>query len=403
MRWILELLIFVACLLQSLETGTFLTLDVTTKVLQQKWNFNLYQMVSIGTIGYSLGFLGVGLFNLLTHFPLWVNIIIAGLETSLCWFLIWMFLCPNCISWYWVIFLEAGIGMGTAIGYTSAVQIASRDTTTSRKSWKLIILALMVAIGSVGAFSLFVELSSVNLVLIIMLTLSLGASGLLLLASLVPVKQVDTAVDLPLITNSNVKVSFSKAFAFYLLALNLTFGIIMTFINSAASILTTFGFKWNEGSSSQRILAIFVLGNLTGRLISLWLKSYLAKLLWLFAFLMCLLAIFQGLLLPFWNVGIVSTILVLSSFFFGIIWSTTTLLAREFFEIEEKRSLGLVFFGMAIGPPLFGNLAGWLYSLHETGVCSQINFEVYFILASLASFLATGCYLTSWYLVWVRR
>lgn len=405
-------LIFIVCLLQALETGTFLTLDVTTKVLQQKWEFNLDQMVSIGTIGYSLGFLGVGLFNLFTHFPIWLNVLIAGLETSLCWFLIWFYLCPGCITWYWVMLLEAGIGMGTAIGYTAAVQITSRHSNRTAKQWRLVLLALSVAVGSIMAFCLFVEIASVSLVLIIMFGLSLTATGLLIISSLLPVTLDDSeevmlisdikpSTEQPiLIPEIKIRVKFSVPFAFYLFAINLTFGVLMTFINSSSSILQTYGRRW----SSQRILIFFVLGNFVGRLLSLWLKNYLARLLWLFALLSCLLGMLQAALLPFWNIGITIVILLLSSFFFGIIWATTTLLAREFFSIAEKQSLGLVFFGMAGGPILFGLLAAWLYSLHRTGAgCLEICFEVYFILASLASFLATGAYLASWYLIWIKN
>lgn len=402
-------LIFLVCLLQAIETGTFLTLDVTTKSLQQKWNFDLDQMVSIGTIGYSLGFFGVGLFNLCARFPIWVNILIAGTETSLCWFLIWFYLCPGCLPWYIAMLLEAGIGMGTAIAYTASVQIVSKHSEGQAKYWRLVLLALSVAIGSILAFLLFIELSSIQTVLLIMFGFSLTTTSLLLASAFIPVvasedKLEETGETRGLLVATNnpsirakPKYKFTKAFGIYLLGINLIFGVLMTFINSANSILYTFGKRW----SSQSILIFFVLGNFGGRLISLWLKNHLPKMLWLFALFSCLLGIFQGLLLPFWNIEIVLIILILSSFFFGIIWAITMPLAREFFSIEEAHSLGLVFFGMAGGPIIFGSLASWLYSLHHSSSgCIELCFEVYFTFASLASFLASACYLASWYLVW---
>ena len=61
---LLEWFVLIATLIQSLDTGTFLTLDVTNKDLQKAWGFTADKMVSVGTVGYSLGFLGVAIYGL---------------------------------------------------------------------------------------------------------------------------------------------------------------------------------------------------------------------------------------------------------------------------------------------------------------------------------------------------
>ncbi len=210
-------------------------------------------------------------------------------------------------------------------------------------------------------------------------------------------------IDLPLIyRTTELKKSFSVSFGIYLFGLNLTFGIIMTFINSANSILDSFEAKWDTSSNnSQFPLVCFVIGNFIGRLSGIFIKNGLSYALHLFSLFSLIIAICSSILLLNWNITTIFILLGIIAIFFGIIWAITMPLAREFFDIQEDRSLALTFFGMSFGPLVFGLFASWLYRYKKTklnGTCNYNCFWTYLCISSMATYLSVFIYFCSWYI-----
>ena len=396
----LEWFILVCCLIQSLETGSFLTLDVTNKDLQREWGFDIGQMVSVGTVGYSLGFAGVGIYGLyINKISPKISIIIGGTMTSLCWLGIYLTLCKGCIEWPYAMLFEAGIGMGTALNYLASVQIITRSNLNDKRKIKLIFLALFVAIGSIIAFLIFIELDKVKTTILVMLGFTGFSTIFVGIASWVVKPEI--IVDLPTLGHP-IQKSLSMPFLMYLFSLNLTFGIIMTFINSSNSILDSFEQKWDTyDNRTQLPLICFVIGNFVGRFAGIFLRNYLDYILHLFTLFSLIMSILSSVLLVYWNIETVFVLLGVSAIFFGIIWAISMPLAREFFGIREDRSLGLIFFGMSAGPLLFGLIASYLYSYRQrymTGVCDYSCFWTYLCLSTMAGYLSICGYCASWYL-----
>ena len=399
---LLEWFVFLSTLIGALNTGSFLTLDVATKTLQNKWGFDSDEMVSVGTVGYSLGFLGVALSSLyLNKFGPKVFIILGGSLTSLCWLGIYLTLCKGCIEWHYAMLFEAGIGCGTALSYLSSASIITKSSFGDGRKMKLIFLALFVAIGSIIAFIIFVDLNNVKLTILIMLIYNSVSTILLFISSFI--YKEEQVISLPLYGQQlEEQKNFSASFGMYLFALNLTFGVVMTFINSANGILDSFEKKWdNPNNKSQFPLICFVIGNFIGRFSGIFLRSYLKYMLHLFSGFSIILAILQSILLINWNIRIVFAMLGISAIFFGIIWAITMPMAREFFNIREDRSLGLVFFGMALLPMVFGMLASWLYRYRKSylgDTCDYTCFWTYLSLSTMATILSVFSYICAWYL-----
>jgi MFS family permease len=397
---LLEAFILFATLSQSLTTGTFLTLDVANKDLQKEWGFTSDKMVSVGTVGYSLGFLFTAFYGLyINNITPKISILIGGLITTFSWAAIYFTLCNNCIEWVYAMLFEAGIGCGTALSYLASVQIITKSNHGNTRKIKLIFLALFVAIGSIIAFIIFVDLNRIKLTILIMLGFAFISTVLVFVASFLIKPEI--IVDLPTLGLPREK-SFSSPFGMYLFALNLTFGVIMTFINSANGVLDSFEEKWDTyNNKTQLPLICFVLGNFIGRLGGIFLRSYLDYMLYLFGFFSLMLGILQSFLLLNWNIIIVFTILCTSAIFFGIIWAISMPLAREFFGIREDKALGLIFFGMSIFPMAFGLLASWLYKYRQNylgTICNYSCFWTYLCISTMATYLSVFAYGASWYL-----
>ncbi len=402
-----EWFVFLCCLLQSLDTGCFLTLDVATKTLQNEWGFDLDTMVSIGTVGYSLGFLGVAVYGLcINKISPKISIIIGGTITSVCWLGIYLTLCKKCITWPYAMIFEGGIGCGTAISYLSAATIITKSSFGDGRKLKLIFLALFVAIGSIISFIIFVGLNDVKLTVLIMFIYNSISTILLLISSFINKDAIlieSQPIDLPLIDRTiELKKSFSVSFGIYLFGLNLTFGIIMTFINSANSILDSFEAKWDTSSNNTQFpLVCFVIGNFIGRFSGIFIKNGLNYTLHLFSIFSLIIAICSSILLLNWNLTTIFILLGIIAIFFGIIWAITMPLAREFYDIQEDRSLALTFFGMSFGPLVFGLFASWLYKYKKTklnGSCNYNCFWTYLSISSMATYSTVFIYFFSWYI-----
>lgn len=397
---LLEWFVLIAALSQSITTGCFLTLDVTNKDLQKEWGFTADKMVSVGTVGYSLGFAIVGIYGLyINKISPKISILVGGIGTALSWLGIYLTLCKDCIEWPYAMLFEAGIGASTAVSYLASVQIITKSNFNDRRKIKLILLALFVAIGSIIAFLIFVDLENVKITILIMLGFTVFSTIMVAIASWLVKPEI--ILDLPGLGEPKQK-TISMPFLMYLFSLNLTFGVIMTFINSSNSILDSFEKKWDTyNNRTQLPLICFVLGNFVGRSFGIFLRNYLNYMLHLFTFFSLLISILSSILLFYWNIEIVFCLLGISAVFFGIIWAISMPMAREFFGIREDRSLGLIFFGMAIFPMVFGLVASWLYNYRQkyiVEVCDSSCFWTYLVLSTMASYLSIFSYMASWYL-----
>lgn len=394
---LVETFVFIATIIQSLETGTFLVLDLANKDLQTKWGFSQDDMIKIGTIGYSLGFLITACYSLfITKISPKITILIGGSINILCWLSIYISLCQGCVNWPLSMLFEAGICTGTSLLYLNSSSIITKSNSGQKRKVKLIILALFVAVGSIIAFLIFVDLNNTRLVILVMLLFSCLSTFLLFIASFLYKEEI--IINLP--GNRPVEKSFSGSFFIYLFSLNLTFGVIMTFINSANGILDSFEKKVSKNDQTQLPLICFVIGNLVGRSSGIFLRNYLQYILFLFAGFSIIISIFTSTLLIFWKIEFVFLILITSSLFFGIVWTISMPLAGSFFNIREDRSLGYIFFGMSFFPCLFGLLESWLYHYkHSHGEkCDNNCYWTYLCLSSMACFLAFFTYLISWYM-----
>ena len=387
--------IFVVAVIQSLQTGSFLTLDLAAHSLQQYWDFSTNTMIEIGTVGCALGFSATAIFALLILPKLSTAFlaVISGIITGCCWLLLRIFICQNCMYWYFATILEAGIAMGTAIGYGAAIQLLQKHITLAdERKWKVTTCSLSVSIGSILAVLLFLFINNLPLVLLIMLFFSLVSSILLFLVTLIPVTKLD---DNDFVFDNSVK--FSWNFVLYLLALNISFGTIVTAINSASNMLKLAHLSW----PAEAPIVLAAIANLIGRSIGLLIKKYLNYILLLFSSISLTLAILHFLLFYHFTIQLVLANLIILALFFGLLWSTSMSLAREFYNISETRALGMIFTGMTIGPLIFGPFASWTYLYRVShNNCDTNCYAAYFLLAAIASVVATIGYVVSW---WLKR
>jgi MFS family permease len=394
---LIEALILISTILQAIVTGSFLCLDISTKSLQTTWGFSTDKMVKVGTIGYSLGFLITALYSLfISKISPKITILIGGLLTSLSWLGIYFSLCHKCVTWEISMILEAGVCSGTSLSYMSAATIITESNNSERRKVKLIILALFVAVGSIIAFLIFIDLDNIKTVILIMLGFSILSTILVFLSSFLYIKE--TMLLFP--NEENPEVKFSGSFFLYLFSLNISFGIIMTFINNGNGLLDSFEQKWNnQNTKTQLPLICFVIGNLVGRFTGIFLKNYLEHILFLFSFFSFVITFLSSFLLIYWRIELVFAILCASSVFFGLIWTLSMPLARSFFSIREDRSLGMIFVGASIGPVIFGLSSSWLYHYHHlhSHVCDYRCYWVYLCLSTMACFATIITYVCSWY------
>ena len=385
-------------LLQSLSTGDFLTLDVATAALKDRWGFDGDTIVQIGTVGYALGFLGVGLFNVFIgdSIALRYTALIGGGLTCLSWFLLWISLCPHCLPWWVASLLEAGVCMGTALGYTCAVKLVTQYTASLEvRKWKILALSLSVSVGSVAAFILFVFLPDLNHVFlgVAIFSVVIGISIFMMTLLNPPTEEQIPLIGSTFSVPTPISSKPSAPFYIYLFALNLSFGTIVTLINSASNMILSTDTPWHP----QVPLICLVMGNLIGRISGFFVKPYIKYCLLLFAFFSVLSSIGQFVLLLYWDLWVLLVTLLLNGVFFGLIWSLTMILAKDFFGLGEARSLGFVFFGMVGGPLVFGPFAAFIYHRHlHHNDCDAICYRAYLILSCFANLLNCFAYIAAW-------
>ena len=391
-----DAIVFAFCILQSIQTGTFLTLDVVTNSLRNAWGFSNAEIIQVGTIGYSLGFATMALFclTLLDKFSITALAVCGNVITATAWILIRLLLCSRCIPWWGASILEGSIAFGTAVGYVAAIQIVQKTPVKHRKA-KIIILAISVSIGSVLSFGIFKLLHNVSTTIIIMLCFTIISGVSLVIATKIDIEEDEILY--PVLDPPTKGPKFTWNYAVFIIGIIINFGIIVTFFNNASNMIIISGkFTWDP----EIPLVCLVLGNLAGRSIGFGFKNILSYTPWLYAFMSLVSAGLQITLLTYWCLQIVIAILVINSVFFGLIWGLAIPLTKEFFDIAEDRALGNCSLGMAIGPLIFGPFASWIYSLHqfENG-CDYWCFKPYLIFSVVTSFIAIVAYIASWILV----
>lgn len=388
-------LVFLLSILQSLNTGGFLTLDVATSALKDRWGFDGDTIVTLGTVGYALGFLGVGLFNVFIgdSIQLRYTALIGGGLTCMSWFLLWVSLCEDCLQWWMASLLEAGVCMGTALGYTCAVKLVTTFTDSAEiRKWKILALSLSVSVGSVVAFIFFTFLPDLDEVFLGMSIFSVITSVLIFIVTLLP-QPDELQVPLISVTVDNTHKKPGPPFYVYLFALNLSFGTIVTLINSASNMILSTDTPWHP----QVPLLCLVMGNLIGRISGFFVKPYIVYCLFIFAGFSFLSSLGQFVLIFYWDLWVLLITLLINGIFFGHIWSLTMILAKDFFNLGEARSLGFVFFGMVGGPLFFGPFAAFLYHQHlHHNTCGAICYRGYLILSSFVNLLNVLAYVAAW-------
>lgn len=385
MEWVL----YGVCFLQSIQTGTFLTLDITTNSLRIIWAFDGDTIIKIGVVGYSLGFFAVAVFSfLLMHQCSTFMLALIGNSVSLlAWIILRIYLCP-CLDWYLISFLEAMIAFGTAISYMSAIQLIQRGDDERRK-WKIIGLAIGVSLGSLLAFGLWKSAESIEITIDV-ITIFSFISGLLLVIFTYLTPNVIIYGRVP-------SLKFTWNFSVFILGVIINFGSVVTFFNDASNmILASEPEKWDP----EIPLICLLVGNIIGRISGLAFKRFLQYTPFLLAFCSVVSITSQFILILYWNFPLIIIVLIVNSICFGLIWTLTLPLTKEFFGIGEDYALGNCSLAMAIGPVIYGCFASWIYSRHVfEGGCDRTCFLPFLIFSVITGFVAIVAYVSSYFLV----
>lgn len=393
--------IFIIALLQSVNTGTFLTLDVVTHSLKNAWGFHTREMIKVGTLGYAIGAIGVSVFSLtlLTKVNTFKLSIIAAATTVIPWILLRIFLCKNCIYWQLAVCLEAFVAFGTTIGYLVAIQLVQKFYIhNSSRKWRIIGLSLSVSIGSIYSFALFKIINDVATTFTVQIFFSTLVGALLIWATKIELPADTVPLCAPTeVVQSNLVVDnrriFTPNFGIYLIALSISFGVILTYINSASDMIVHTNTNWDP----EIPLICMVLGNFAGRGLGFAIKDQLTHVLHVFAVITFITGSLQFSLSQYWNIELIVVTLMLLSIFFGLIWALTLPLAKEFFNIAEDRALGNCYIGVAVGPLIFGPIAAFIYDQHAFGdKCDQFCYASYFYFVFGMQVIATVVYEISW-------
>ena len=275
----LQHIAFTACILQSIQTGTFLTLDVVTNSLRNAWGFSNAEIIRVGTVGYSVGFALMALFclTLLDKFSTIALAVMGNVITAASWISIRILLCGDCIPWWGASFLEGAIAFGTAIGYVAAIQIVQKFPAKERK-WRIITLAISVSIGSVISFGVFKILCNVGITIIIMLIFTVLSGIALILATKIEIE--GETIMIPVLDPMESSPKFTWNYAVFIVGIIINFGIIVTFFNNASNMVSISGnFHWDP----EIPLICLVIGNLSGRVLGLLFKNYLTYTPWLYS------------------------------------------------------------------------------------------------------------------------
>lgn len=380
---------YTICVLQSIQTGSFLTLDIVTNSLKEVWGFSGDEIIRIGTFGYSIGFFMVAIFTLflMHNFRTFTLAILGNSVSLICWIIIRIYLC-KCLAWWIISLLEAGIAFGTAIGYMSAIQLVQRGDTGIRR-WKIIGLAIGVSLGSLISFVLWKLVGSASVTIDIISIFSL-ISGILMTIVIYLTPEVTIYGRIP-------SLKFTWNFSVFILGVMINFGIVVTFFNDATNmILASEPERWDP----EIPLICLVIGNLIGRISGLAFKTHLEYTPFLFGAFSAILALLQFALIIYWNFELIIINLVVNGIFFGLIWTLTLPLTKDFFGIGEDYALGNCSLAMAIGPLLYGFFASWIYNRHEfPGGCDQMCFLPFLIFSVITQLIAIIAYISGFFLV----
>jgi hypothetical protein len=380
----------VSCILQAFNTGTFLAFPAITSILQVVTRSSESAIIGACSLGFAFGLLLTGIASLLFLRRLSNSVIMpsGSCITLASWIAMAILIQTQRLSWQLLMLLETTAGFGTALAYIVALRMISGDSRERRR--KIITMSLFLAIGGFATFMSFLFIRDIVIVLALLVALTVISGLFSLVMILNECCVIDFGEEEEVLIGSEYNEFAPRRsrgmFIIFLVALGLTFGPLLTYVNITSALVLSL----DQNINPLMTLILFNALNIFGRMIGFMLESHLRRLPLVFGICVLVSACLFAMMYAFMNIWIVIITLIVDCMIFGLMWSVVLPIIRKIYYISESYAFGIMCMPLSLGPGVFGPLCSWI--LQRSG-----KFDTFIMITSMAHFTAAIAFIIGWF------